>query len=495
MIKQKIEVKERFILEALRSTGYDAYSAIYELIDNSIDAESLTINIVYNKDNKSLSISDDGKGMSLSKLSEIMNFGCDRTYSTTEIGYFGVGLKSSCLNLVDLNKEDSFIEIMTNDGVEQSIVKWSPINNPLDYLIGKYTHVMDNIGTTIIIHGVNKFSEQTLKKYIGVLYFPILQTNTIQIIVNDTNILYNDPLYRYSSLTEKNYVKATVSGFEIEINCCLINDGQEKHNWDIQSVEGKWSYAKGGLYIIYGGRYIDYGGTFGLKGHNPWDSRTRIEFRIPKELTDVFEMKFNKTNGISLTIDGKAKDKLDDLVRKLKDMFNWGVNFRGKKGESIASKDEKENLGTINEELNKSVERSGIKSLKEPNTIKEKIESPIEPKDKPDNIKPQKQRKAKIETKKLYELRTENMGSTNCFWHIGYENNVFIITLNEAHVFYRDIYRNMPDSSRKDIIYLLASMAYAEYETKFGEVNVNEEYFWEDYWSQVSLRLKMLISA
>ena len=52
----------------------------------------------------------------------------------------------------------------------------------------------------------------------------------------------------------------------------------------------------------------------------------------------------------------------------------------------------------------------------------------------------------------------------------------------------------MNDSGRKDIIYLLASMAYAQHETQINNGQINEEFFWEEYWSQVSLKLKHLIS-
>ena len=52
----------------------------------------------------------------------------------------------------------------------------------------------------------------------------------------------------------------------------------------------------------------------------------------------------------------------------------------------------------------------------------------------------------------------------------------------------------MNDSGRKDLIFLLASMAYAQYETSLTPLESNHEFFWEEYWSQVSLILKHLIS-
>ena len=491
----QIQVKDRFILETLRSTGYDVYSAIYELIDNSIDAGSTQIKIDYNSEKLSLIISDNGCGMSEEKLTASMDIGCDREYSSNDIGYFGVGMKTSCLNLLDFEKADNLIEIETEDDTSNTIVNWEPRNTPLSF--DKFSRKLSNKkGTIVSIKGVQKFSLQVLKKNIGVIFYPVLKNNFTKILVDGVEIKPSDPLYRDSELTKTNFVNATVRDIEIEICCCLIDDSQEKHSWDHNKLEGKWTHAKGGIYFIYGGRYIEYGGTFGLKNSDPWDSRTRIELTIPKNLTQVFGIKFNKTNNLKL--DGN--DNIYDVRRKLLDMFNWARNTRKKLGESISSKDEKDQMELFEKELNRSAVKAGVKPPKKDSSL---ITENIHPKTKKftnDIIDPNINKKhrpatsATIIEKKLFDIRTENMGATNCFWHLGFENNVFIITLNEAHLFYRDIYKNMNDSGRKDMIFLLASMAYAQYETSLAPLESNHDFFWEEYWSQVSLRLKHLIS-
>ena len=116
-INKRIEVNDRFFLEALRSTGYDSYSALYELIDNSIDAGATKIQIFYDKTDLSLCILDNGCGMSKDKLFKSMDLGCDREYTQNDIGYFGVGMKSSCLNLIDVDEEDVNIILNTYDGM------------------------------------------------------------------------------------------------------------------------------------------------------------------------------------------------------------------------------------------------------------------------------------------------------------------------------------------------------------------------------------------
>lgn len=490
-MKKRIQIKDRFFLEALKSTGYDVYSAIYELIDNSVDAGSSEVKIDYNKDEQRLTINDNGCGMSFDTLEEAMNMGCDRTYSTSEIGYFGVGMKSSCLNLISGNGVDNLITIKTNNGVEKTIVLWNPIEDVREYEIDILEEDIP-LGTTIIIDNVKPFQVQTLKKNTGVIFFPVLKKEITKIIINDSTIEYHDPLYRNSELTVKNFVNATVSGVEIELGCSLIDNSQTKHSWDESTTQERWSYAKGGIYFVYGGRYIEYGGTFGIKNNDPWDSRTRIELTIPKELTKIFEIKFNKTNGVNL----KGNDKLDDVVRKLKDLFNWAKKQRQKNGEEIATPDEKDELSKINKELNKIANNAGLDKPKKEgvkNTDEPKKEK-LTPKGKTDNDEEPHQKEAKLYVKKIFDLRTENLGSTHCFWDLNYENNVFIITLNESHVFYREIYRNMNSSGKKDMIIFLASMAYAQYKTDINKVaGNNDEFFWEEYWSQVSFELKKLI--
>lgn len=482
----KIDVKDRFILEALRSVGYDVYSAIYELIDNAIDAESTKIEILYNKDDETLIIKDNGIGMSFEKLKISMDIGCDRIYNSKEIGYFGVGLNSACLNLINVDEDDTYIKIITFDGHETTELVWEPTTNPLSYTIKPIGNIIEK-GTVITINKVRKFSPQVLKKNCGVIFYPTLKNDVIKMYVNDDIIICNDPLYRSSNLTQTNFVTASVSSTPIDIFCSLIDDSQEKHSWDRESGEGKWSYSKGGIYVIYGGRYIEYGETFGIKKSDPWDSRTRIEFRIPKELTQTFQIKFNKTNGV----DFKGNENISDLNNKLLSMFTWASKKRREGGEKIATDDEKEELNKINKELNKSANNAGTKP---PKMIDEKPNFDEEFDGERDSKPRGKYNKAQIVEKKIFDIRTENLGATNCFWSLGYEKNLFIITLNESHVFYRDIYRNMNDSGRKDMIYLLASMAHAQYETNMTKSDLNSEFFWEEYWSQVSLKLKHLIS-
>lgn len=478
---QKINVTERFILQALRSTGYSIYTAIPELIDNSIDANAKKIKISYLPSEKTLFIEDDGNGMSFEKLRESMNVGCNREYSDTEIGYFGVGMKSACLNLVDIDDAEHYIEILTSNGVESSRVYWSPINSPLDYEM-TVEEPTTYTGTLIKIYGVRRFQESKLKKDLGVFYYPILNCNDVEMTVNNYQIVPNDPMYRSSDKTKNNSFYSVVKGQAIKIEGYALNANQTKHSWD-DGKNSSFTMEKSGVYVIYGGRYIEYGGTLGLKAAHNDDNRTRIEFTIPKDLTSIFNVKFNKTKGLNIADD----DCLDDLRQKIKDAFTWANNTR--KGESNVTPDAKNDLDDMTKNINKSAKNA---RFKKPERVipPPHVEPPVPPVTPPlTPIIPI------IRTPKIFDFRYEPLDNFSVFWKFNWLNGVFVITINEGHLFYKEIFSSMDNEKKEQIMRFLASLAYAQYDSlKKEEINDdNIELFWDEYWSNVSTKLRYLL--
>lgn len=104
-MKKNIIVNGRFFIHALRNAGYTNYTAIADIIDNSLETDVLSKNIYININANrciidSISIIDDGVGMSSETLVEAMSLGSNTGKSLeNDLGYYGVGLKTAALSI------------------------------------------------------------------------------------------------------------------------------------------------------------------------------------------------------------------------------------------------------------------------------------------------------------------------------------------------------------------------------------------------------------
>jgi hypothetical protein len=88
------------LMMSLRDIGYDFPSAVADLVDNSIDANSRRVDVDLTADgaNSWLRISDDGIGMTGRTLDEAMRYGSHARYRDGALGQFGLGLKTASLS-------------------------------------------------------------------------------------------------------------------------------------------------------------------------------------------------------------------------------------------------------------------------------------------------------------------------------------------------------------------------------------------------------------
>lgn len=99
-------VDELNFLEAMRDTGYrNVAAAVAEFVDNSIEAgaTSVAVEVTSSPDEKfpvEISVTDDGRGMSLNEMRCALVFGGSSRFGSREsFGRFGMGLPSASLSL------------------------------------------------------------------------------------------------------------------------------------------------------------------------------------------------------------------------------------------------------------------------------------------------------------------------------------------------------------------------------------------------------------
>lgn len=90
----------RKLMDSLRDIGYDLPSAVADLVDNSIDAGAENVDVTFGGEGSLawVRITDDGMGMTPGEVDEAMRYGSERSYSSSALGHFGLGLKTGSLS-------------------------------------------------------------------------------------------------------------------------------------------------------------------------------------------------------------------------------------------------------------------------------------------------------------------------------------------------------------------------------------------------------------
>ena len=212
-----------FLRSLSNGAGYDVYSAIRELLDNSLGANATKIEISI-KDGK-FKISDNGEGMTEKILSK--NFFCAGNSSTKNQkdapGKFGIGGKTGSLAIIGK-------KVSTDVMIETHKNGYSPIYGKWEITIGRSNRFEMNvgndmqvpIGTTIEFEFENDIKINNVIRMIGVIYWPLIASNMVKFTVNNMEVYPSDPLYRNNKHVIENHIFKTktinVLGEKIIIN-------------------------------------------------------------------------------------------------------------------------------------------------------------------------------------------------------------------------------------------------------------------------------------
>lgn len=196
-------------LKSLSNNDFDAYSAIYEVIDNSIQAEAKEIRVKLEMDTPKhkhkprpirIAFGDDGYGMDTETLQHCLAIGYSNRYDDRKgIGRFGVGMTMGAINICNKvevysrqkhgNWHYTFLDIGgINDDIDPFLhpVEPKPLPALFKELVGDY-------GTLVVWSNIERVDSEfdlgELKHRIGRIYRKFIGAETIQDgkIVQNTN--------------------------------------------------------------------------------------------------------------------------------------------------------------------------------------------------------------------------------------------------------------------------------------------------------------------
>lgn len=201
------------LMESLRSSGYDNYSAIADLIDNAFDANADDIRVEIgggaDKD-RIISIADNGDGMDADTLDQALRLGSATDQDDERLGKYGLGLITASISmgrqlLVITKKDGHFLTgVHDLDKVYESnkFVKQirESTSGEKQAFLGKLGHVKS--GTVVLVRSLDNLQNKnttvfvnTLIKKLGETFRDFLNANK-KIAVNDKDVRTIDPMFR-----------------------------------------------------------------------------------------------------------------------------------------------------------------------------------------------------------------------------------------------------------------------------------------------------------
>lgn len=479
-MEKSLKVNDSFIVNALRNCGYNNYSAIADIIDNSLEpeVESSHVKVDFETEGsgpyatiKTISVIDDGNGMTREILEEAMSLGSDTGKNgSTNLGMYGAGLKTASFSIGQ--KLEVFTKVKGGSlqyaciSLEDAINNNGSINVKFDELsydtdeYKKFINILDcSHGTIVKISILDKLTNRNyqsfkgcLKNKIGESFNKFIYADVANFYVKNDEIPYVDLMGNSLENDLMGEGSFEVDGHSISYRAWYIQrEGGETESSIENNEHSKCSNGteymsrtmnNQGLYIYRQNRLVGKGLTLGLFTKHPMKNGFRCEIFVDGNCDYLFGSTFTKT------VQERSKDTMSQsLLDKLSAEINpfvKEVERRDKKAIQ-AIKDNDPNEKKITEEFYKRVTEKQNKNMmlkanrKGENTRKEDDEKEHEKRGPQKNPNPTKARTNKW----LDGFEERPMGRAGDMYGMERSNGRRIIVINTEHPFYQKFYSKL----------------------------------------------------
>lgn len=321
------------VIEGLRDTGYQFHTAIADIIDNSISANASIVDIKMDIDyegNISVSIADDGCGMSRGDLIDAMRYGSRKRTDPASLGKFGLGLKTAstafCRKLSVISRSSGskpFCKATWDIDYVARVGKWHLLLPEPEE--AELVHVKSvcgkGSGTVVLWESIDRLLKnyaepggafarkaldkqiQTLSEHLSMVYQRFLDKKSskakyIEIIINGDKIKPWDPFCKSESklIAEKDQVVeingSTKAKFTVK---AYVLPRKEEFDDPEAAKAANISNTMQGIYIYRENRLIHGPDWMGMYQKEPHYSLSRIEFSFDHKLDDAFHIDIKKS--------------------------------------------------------------------------------------------------------------------------------------------------------------------------------------------------------
>lgn len=505
MVQQNVQITSAFIANALRQCGYTTYTAICDIIDNSVekDVHSSVVQIMHEGSASyitSLSIIDDGCGMDFNTLMTAMSLGAVTGKNTETLGYYGVGLKTAALAIG--KKLEVWSRMKGSNKVNYAVIDLDDY-----YIRGKeikvtFDEIEDQMfqehGTIVKISKLDRIStriwknlKDTLKQTIGLTYNKFIFNDLCTFKIGATKVEAVDAVGDNSGImvermsTDGAHFK--VGNIDIKYNAWYIPPTAipNGHNWLPRSNNNC------GIYIYRNDRLVGSGLSLGVL-NNGGGGQAKTLFLNGLRIEMFMDGNADVLTGSSYlkTITDKDKDSLNDkfAASMLKEFapFVAEAKARDKKiKEMEILPQDKQHLDDIANALNANIHINIPKEKNENEKPKEKQKKITSIKD---ILKDKTDDKSK-NIRKFFKFDIVHLGETGPM--VEYTDGIVI---NADHKFYQDVYRNLNMTARISFEMFFASEFATRKEMKI-ENSENAKELFDTHDNMTSSRMAEIVEV
>ena len=525
-MKNKIRVNDSFIASALRNGGYTNYTAIADIVDNSIeqDVESTFVAVQFETEKRNIGatiteilIIDDGNGMTIEELDEAMSLGSETGKNPIlDFGMYGTGLKSAslsigqvlevytkskdrtnnCINYAKLSIEDAIanhgeilVDIRSCDENSEEYKKWE------EKAIDKNGNAL-NKGTIVRISELDKLSNKDYQSFKNTLNKRLAETFNKEIGLGIHTFFIANKEVDYIDLMNYNLNRIVIKDEEsakIDVSD-LINDGN-KHiikykayyfpKTEDKSGDDGWledslgqhylprNSKNQGLYLYRNNRLVGKGLTLGIWNRESWFSGFRCELFFDGACDYLFGSTYTKIINEKNKTD-MSQSFYDRLMHEIKPLANECKTRQQKEDASltddpVTQKEESELAKLATEELN-SNRLVGV--LRRGKNKKQNLgkNPPLNPRGKQKNPCPIRTRTEEW----LSGYEWVHAGKTDFMWDTFLENNKAKVTINKDHAFYAKFLSKIPKSMQHILLKIMACKWDAREHMDYGCDEIND---------------------
>jgi hypothetical protein len=319
------------VLGALQRIGYSLEASLADLIDNSVDARASNVLIRFLRTSDhllSLLVVDDGHGMTASRLDDAMTFGRQTDKQATDLGKYGMGLKSAsfaqCDGLTVVTRRNGRVAAQrwTVEGIasgwECERLQREDAAKFLDQSWGDLE--TSGSGTAVQWDRLDAFAVasgraddilgdfvQRLEHHLGLHFHRFLERETLSIRIDTQNVESGllGPLHRVRPLNPFSYPHSGRKGYPRSYRCGMVGLGAltlEGHIWPPRSKLPGYRLGGGrvarrqGFYFYRNDRLIQAGGWNGWRDDaEPHSSLARVAVDLPPSFDEAFALNVQKT--------------------------------------------------------------------------------------------------------------------------------------------------------------------------------------------------------